>query len=170
MQKSARQFSAIALDHNHEQLNQLIKGDGGAIGLTENPGALLRWMVAGPELARVINEFDTPHHGEDKRHHEQSKGIQQEFKSNVTDMVNVLKEMENPFLDQGTQLTTLHTKVIMDSSVVLQVYTSEDTGKAQYIDYVTDRLTLCHKPVTDTISKNKFSLFKSTIKESTKSK
>ncbi len=79
VQKSARQFSAIALDHNHEQLNQLIKGDGGAIGLTENPGALLRWMVAGPELARVINEFDTPHHGEDKRHHEQSKGIQQEI-------------------------------------------------------------------------------------------
>ncbi len=53
----------------------------------------------------------------------------------------------------------------MDSSVVLQVYTSEDTGKAQYIDYVTDRLTLCHKPVTDTISKNKFSLFKAPSKK-----
>ena len=29
----------------------------GAIGLTQNPRALLRWMVAGPEIARVIDGF-----------------------------------------------------------------------------------------------------------------
>ena len=27
----------IVLDKNHEQLNQIIKGDGGAVGITENP-------------------------------------------------------------------------------------------------------------------------------------
>ncbi|KAL9954589.1 hypothetical protein ACROYT_G042151 [Oculina patagonica] len=31
---------------------ELIKEDGAAIGLTENPSVLLRWMVSGPELAR----------------------------------------------------------------------------------------------------------------------
>ena len=30
---------------------------GGAVDLTEKPVALLRWMVAGPEMARVVNEF-----------------------------------------------------------------------------------------------------------------
>ena len=30
------------------------KGDGGAVGLTENPAALRRWMVSGPEMARLI--------------------------------------------------------------------------------------------------------------------
>ena len=50
--KSTRPFSAIAIDHTHEQNNAVVKGDGGAIGLTQNPRAVLRWMVAGPEIAR----------------------------------------------------------------------------------------------------------------------
>ena len=39
--KSPRVFSSIAMDHAHEQANASVKGDGGAVGLTENPGALL---------------------------------------------------------------------------------------------------------------------------------
>ena len=51
VQKTTNPFSSIPLDQAHEQNNELIKGDGGVIGITENPNALLRWMVAGPELA-----------------------------------------------------------------------------------------------------------------------
>ena len=49
--KTKRCFSSVALDHAHEQVNAGFKGEGGAMGLTENPAALRRWMVAGPELA-----------------------------------------------------------------------------------------------------------------------
>lgn len=49
--KTKKYFSSIALDHTHEQVNAGVKGEGGAVGLTENPAALRRWMVAGPELA-----------------------------------------------------------------------------------------------------------------------
>ena len=45
--KWTRPFSAIAINHAHEQNNAVVKADGGAIGLTQNPRALLRWMVAG---------------------------------------------------------------------------------------------------------------------------
>lgn len=38
--KSCREFSAIAIDQAHEQANAVIKGDGGAIGVTEDPSAL----------------------------------------------------------------------------------------------------------------------------------
>ena len=55
VQKTGHTFSSMALDQNHEQLDE---GDGGAVGFTENPVALLRWMVAGPEIARLVNEFD----------------------------------------------------------------------------------------------------------------
>ena len=48
--KTSRAFSSIALDHAHEQVNALVKGQGGAVGLTENPAALRKWMLAGPEL------------------------------------------------------------------------------------------------------------------------
>ena len=43
-------FSGIPIDQAHEQNNVLIKGDGGAVGLTDNPSALQHWMVAGPEV------------------------------------------------------------------------------------------------------------------------
>lgn len=59
VQKTQHRFSMIALDHNHEQENEVIKGDGGAVGLTESPTALRRWMVAGPEIARVVKEFES---------------------------------------------------------------------------------------------------------------
>ena len=43
----------MAMDQSHEQLNKSIKGEGGAVGLTEDPAALRRWMIAGPELSRI---------------------------------------------------------------------------------------------------------------------
>ena len=52
--KTQRVFSAIALDQAHEQVNALVKGDGVAVGLTENPAAPRRWMVAGPKISRII--------------------------------------------------------------------------------------------------------------------
>ena len=55
--KTSRKFSAIALDQAHEQNNAVVKGEGGAVGLTDNPEVLRRWMLSGPETARLVNEF-----------------------------------------------------------------------------------------------------------------
>ena len=57
IRKSEWVFSAIAIDQAHKQNNASVKGDGGAVGLTENPAALHRWMVSGPEMACLIKEF-----------------------------------------------------------------------------------------------------------------
>jgi len=40
--KSDRDFSAMAIDQAHEQANAVIKGDGGAVGITEDPSELRR--------------------------------------------------------------------------------------------------------------------------------
>ena len=40
--KSSRDYSAMAIDQAHEQANSVIKGDGGSVGVTENPSALRR--------------------------------------------------------------------------------------------------------------------------------
>ena len=77
--KTEKVFSSIALDHVHEQVNAQVKGEGGAVGLTENPAALRRWMIAGPEVARIIQEFEETYSkkvSEEKRHHrEQIPGV-----------------------------------------------------------------------------------------------
>ena len=55
--KTFNKFSFMPMDQAHEQ-NKLVKGSGGAIGLTENPIAFRRWMIAGPEQARLLCEFE----------------------------------------------------------------------------------------------------------------
>ena len=47
----------MAHDQIHEQLNAVVKGYGGIVGITENDDALRRWMVAGPEAARMLLEY-----------------------------------------------------------------------------------------------------------------
>lgn len=58
VQKTNRTFSKVGLDHNHEQLNDKVKGVGGAIRLTENDSSLQRGLVADPETARLIDESE----------------------------------------------------------------------------------------------------------------
>ena len=69
----------MSLDESHEQNNACVKAEGGAVGLTEKPTALLRWMVAEPEMARVVTEFiyglDKTHKDAETYHHEDQPGM-----------------------------------------------------------------------------------------------
>ena len=74
---------ALAIDQAHEQDNASVKGDRGAVGLTENSAVLRRWMVCGPEMARVIAEFQarakTRMKKTELQHHEPTKHAQIAF-------------------------------------------------------------------------------------------
>ena len=52
----------IPVHQAHEQNNACSKRDGGAVGLTDNPSALQRWLVAGPEVTALIKDFEGAHH------------------------------------------------------------------------------------------------------------
>ena len=91
-QKVSHLFSAIALDQVHEQVNACIKGDGGAIGLTDDPNALRHWMIAGPDDARAIGECQdamVPVHRDntkeplESKHHEENESWQKLFVKDV---------------------------------------------------------------------------------------
>ena len=41
VQMTKKVFSSMGIDQAHEQMNAYIKGDDGAVGLTDNPSALL---------------------------------------------------------------------------------------------------------------------------------
>jgi len=56
--KTERVFSSMAIDQAHEQNNAAVKSDGGVIGRMQNFEALRHWMIAGPELVRIITEFE----------------------------------------------------------------------------------------------------------------
>ena len=135
--KTSNIFSAMAIDQCHEQNNAIIKESGGAIGLTSNPGALRRWMVAGPEVARMVTEFESyaadSNNGDiTNSHHEQHPGVQASFLKDVKSLIAVFIEMGNPFLERGQDLLVLDTKDIMNISVGETVRKAEALGEEQY--------------------------------------
>ena len=123
-------------------------------------------MVAGPEIARIITEFeeqtikqqdsagDLRHH-----HHDQQPGVQAPFLKEVKALVAVLEEMGNPFLEDSQDLLVIDTKDIMDTQVAETVRKIETLGEKQYTEFVTDRLEQCTIPITQIIPKNKLPLF-----------
>ena len=131
IRKSHRRFSAISTDQAHEQNNALVKGEGGAIGLTENPQAFLRWMVAGPEIARVITEFEKRDNRtltqSDMQHHEQTKEMQEAFKKDVTALVDVIDDMGNPFLEESADLLAIDSKNLANAAVIQTVRSIENS-------------------------------------------
>ena len=141
--KTKHAFSAIALDHAHEQINASVKGDGGAVGLTENPGALRRWMVAGPEVARMIDEFERslpPTNGKANAHHEQVPSVQNAFATDVTVFLSAVEEVGNPFEDESADLFVLDTKDIVSTEVVNTVKNITHIGERQYDEFVKEKL------------------------------
>ena len=123
VQNSNRRFSMIALDENHKQQNQIIKARGGAVGLTENPAALTRWMIAGPEVARVVIEFEENVQPSidnvNADHHDQKKSNQKSFIKDVSSLINTMQEMGNPFTEDSQDLIALDSKQIMPKEVTL---------------------------------------------------
>ena len=158
VQKSQHRFSKMSLDQNHEQENEMIKGDGGAVGLTESPMALRRWMVSGLEIARLVKEseatFDVRHSTADTRHHEQVPSVQANFGKHVKAMVVALEEFGNSFMESSKDLIVIDSKEIMPNCVVESIYEDQKNGEVQYKKYVEERLEKTTAAVSDTIERN----------------
>ena len=144
VQKSHYVFSKIALDRTHAQLNEMIKGDGDAVGLTESPAALRRWMVGGPEIARALKEFENTYDVQKANnvcHHDQTHSVQKEFAKDVKSLISVFEEMGNLFSEESTNIFALDSKQLMPECVIEAITTAKRNGESMYDEYV-ERLTL----------------------------
>ena len=138
--KTCNRFSSILIDKIHEQENTKVKGKGGVIGLTENPTALRRYMICGPELARCISEFESPAWSDENNtqllpHHEEGLASQLSFKKQVQSFIDRVTGFGNPFEDDCSELLILNTRACADDSVIETVRSVETLGKAQYQQY-----------------------------------
>lgn len=169
VQKTHHTFSSIPIDQAHEQNNKIVKGDGGAIGLTGSSTQLLRWMVSGPEISRVIHDFESSQEllkqkqskGPDLLHHEQMRGVQATFQKQLNALCSTIEEMGNPFLEQSEDLLVLDTRDIMDSSVSETVRSIEKMGLQQYKSFVSERLDKRTTSLYEPIKRNNLPLFSS---------
>lgn len=157
--KTARPFSSIAIDQAHEQNNAHVKGDGGAIGLLEDESALRRWTVAGPEVSRLIQEFENQSFETKSttKHHEDVECMQKDFKEKVRSLKKVILEMGNPFEEDSTDLLVLDTHEIVDSNVSKSLKALETLGKKQFAEFKEQLKTPSR--FYEPIRKNKVPLF-----------
>ena len=122
-------------------------------------------MVSGPEIARVINEFQvsqemSKHEKEpDFRHHEEVKGVQDAFVREVKSLSATIEEMGNPFMESSKDLLVLDTHDIVDSPVTDTIKNIVKNCKRQYEEFVTKRLVKRNKSLFDLIQTNKNFLF-----------
>ena len=82
--KTKHTFSRMALDQVHQQNNKIIKELGDTMSLlnTQDGSALIMWETCGPEVARIVSEFEDFLYDQDAsssvaKHHEGSKKFRQ---------------------------------------------------------------------------------------------
>ena len=159
VRKTTNPFSAIALDQAHEQNNATIKGVGGAIGLLskDKDFALRRWEVAGPEVCRLLEEYEklydlTPD-GNKGKHHEDYPEFQRTFFGDVQKLLFCFEKIRNPF--DESKLVVLDTGEPMSNKVELCLASLLDSNEERYKEFCRHRTVICDIPVTDPIKVNK---------------
>ena len=85
-------------DQAHEQNNKTIKIDGGAIGILDNATALIKWMIAGPEIARLLEYLK----------------MQRKKRTKTLAIMKTLMHMKSAFVKMS-----FHSKTFLKSLVIL---------------------------------------------------
>ena len=132
VQKSRRKFSLMAKDQAHEQSNKILQTKGGAAGRYENHEALMLFMLAGPDCARMVGEFEAIHDPPpySTGHHEEGRSLQATFRKNISSFVNVVGQLGNPFVATSLELVALDTQNVMEESVVAPHSEIREVGQA----------------------------------------
>ena len=120
VQKTNRKFSRIGLDHNQEQLNAKVKGVSVVIGLTEEESALRQWHIAGPEIARLLEEYEA-NEAEIlavREHHDSSRATQRKFKQDVKLLASAIEDLGNSFAGESFDLYALDTKLVTSKEAI----------------------------------------------------
>ena len=81
------------------------------------------------------------------------------FGKQVQELVDVMEEIGNPFLEETTDFLRLDTRDIVDSTLTASLRQAETMCQEQYQTFMTDPLVEQTTPISKPIKKNKFSLF-----------
>ena len=162
--KSDRMFSGMAEDQAHEQNNKLVKIDGGAIGILSNENALLKWATSGPQIAKLIQTarskpFDDGN--EDSRfHHEDTDSFEKKFRLEREKLIEVFKELGNPFEELEDGLVNIATKHVLNEVASESVRVAKDKGQQQSKEFKENCLVSGTKSLYCNIPKNRLALFR----------
>ena len=155
-------MSAIAFDQAHEQNNAIIKGVGVAVGLLSKDmdSALRRWEVAGPEVCRLLEEYERLYNItcniNKRKHHEDYTEFQKTFFNDTQKLFFWFNEIRNPF--EENRSVVLDTGDVVNSDVETCLANSLERNEERYKEFYKHRLVICNIRITNTIKTYKLDL------------
>ena len=166
IRSSEKNFSSISIDQAHEQNNKHVKGQGGIIGLTANESAFNRWIVSGPEIAEMIQQFKesskpTSEGGENEmKHHDEGEAFQEQFKLDLERLLVTMREYGNPFSEDSTDTSVvLHNGNLKTGKSVEHFSKIEEVGEKTYEAFVKERFVERTASISKTIPTGNFFIF-----------
>lgn len=133
----------------------------GMIGLTENPSALLKWMLSCPELTEITQRFDQNIFGSDEigelNHHSDTESARKRFAEDKCALIQAFSC--NPFAEDGNDLFNIDSRKCCPEAVKETVLRIEKLGRDQYEEFVRERLYFASTPIHATIKKNSLPTF-----------
>ena len=99
---------------------------------------------AGPEIARVITEFEVgiilTRKNAVFQHHVQSPSVQQRFVAHTKALVIAFQEAGNPFDEDSHEVVIIDTREVMPNNVARSIMGAHADRKKQHADFVAHRL------------------------------
>ncbi|KAH3843425.1 hypothetical protein DPMN_116943 [Dreissena polymorpha] len=128
VKKTKKRFSIMPIDQAHEHNNEMVKGSGGAVGLTDYPTAIRKWIIEEQEQARIINEFEGLQLQKEICHEETSNHLIK-FQKKPSSLIAKLEEKENRFIETGKELLTIDNHDVCNGNIVQFISTLEKVGQ-----------------------------------------
>ena len=100
------------------------------------------FMLAGPDCARMVQEFEAIHDPPPSStgHHEEGRSLQATSRKDISSFVKVVGQLGNPFVATSLELVALDTQNVMEESVVASLSEIREFGQTLHAAYVRERL------------------------------
>ena len=123
--------------------------------------ALKRWEVAGPEVCRLLEEYEQLYNitsSENKgEHHEDYTEFQKTFFNDTQKLFFCFNEIRNPF--EENRSVVLDTGDVVNSDVETCLANLLERNEERYKEFNKHRHVICGIPITDTIKNNNTKLY-----------
>ena len=119
------------------------------------------FMLAGPDCARMVEEFEAIHDPPlySTGHHEEGRSLQATSRKDISSFVKLVGQLGNPFVATSLELVALDTQNVMEESVVASLSEIREVGQTLHAAYVRERLEDSSVPISDIIKRNNMLTF-----------
>ena len=131
------------MDQIHEQENVKVKHAGCVFDTLEKGNALLRrWMLAGPEQANILEDFENLFENNMINlrdvYHDEGQASKMCFRQYVGLLARGWEDIGNPFEEECPHLLNIYDRTVVSEEISTCIFNLHEFGKTQYKTFVSD--------------------------------